>query len=47
MARTGVLTSRKQQRENMQKNHRDQGYGVLFKKSGMPGQKYTSHSSEN
>ena len=46
-ARTGVLSSRKQNGKNTPKHHGVQKYCLIFNKAGMPEIKYTSHISEN
>ena len=45
--RTGVPPNRKQQGGNPSKNHEDQHYCMLCKKSVIHEQNYMSHSSEN
>ena len=46
-ARTGVITSRRQQGKKTLKHHGAQRYCVFCKKAGMPDKKYMSHSSDN
>ena len=45
--RNGVIPNHKQQGKNITKHHGTQRYCELCKKSGMPEQKYMSHSSED